>query len=247
MGITPLLPPEPATYLDPISGELRGDVVFGNLEGTLSDVTEDVKCGDAEPGTCFAFRVPPEYAEYFAGAGFTVMNLANNHSFDFGETGQRETIEALRGAGIAPTGLPAEAAEVKVRRSPRRLPRLRPLRLHELAHRPRIGGGADPRRRRIRRPRRRRDPRRRRGLRRDPHARRRGDLPRRGPRQRGRVRPHGGPRRRRPRPRLRPARAARDGGLPRPPDRLQPRQLQRLPQLQHRGGARRAPSSSTRP
>ncbi len=114
MGIAPLLPPEPATYLGPISGELRGDVVFGNLEGTLSDVTEDVKCGDAEPGTCFAFRVPPEYAEYLAGAGFTVMNLANNHSFDFGETGQRETIEALRGAGIAPTGLPAEAAEVKV-------------------------------------------------------------------------------------------------------------------------------------
>ena len=114
MGIAPLLPPEPATYLEPISGELQGDVVFGNLEGTLSDVTEDVKCGDAEPGTCFAFRVPPEYAEYFAGAGFTVMNLANNHSFDFGETGQRETIEALRGAGIAPTGLPAEAAEVKV-------------------------------------------------------------------------------------------------------------------------------------
>ena len=112
MGITPELPPDPSTYLDPIAGELKGDVVFGNLEGTLTDVSEDVKCGGAKPGTCYAFRTPPGYAKYYASAGFTVMNLANNHSYDFGETGQGETIEALRGAGVEPTGLPAEAAEV---------------------------------------------------------------------------------------------------------------------------------------
>jgi poly-gamma-glutamate capsule biosynthesis protein CapA/YwtB (metallophosphatase superfamily) len=112
MGITPELPSEPATYFDPIEGELKGDVVFGNLEGTLTDVSEDVKCGGAAAGTCFAFRAPPEYAEYLAGAGFTVMNLANNHSYDFGEAGQQQTIEALRGAGIEPTGLPAEATYV---------------------------------------------------------------------------------------------------------------------------------------
>jgi poly-gamma-glutamate capsule biosynthesis protein CapA/YwtB (metallophosphatase superfamily) len=112
MGITPTLPPDPAGYFDPVEGELVGDVVFGNLEGTLTDVSEDVKCGGAEPGTCFAFRAPPEYAKYLAGAGFTVMNLANNHSYDFGEVGQEETIEALRGAGIEPTGLPEEATYV---------------------------------------------------------------------------------------------------------------------------------------
>ena len=114
MGITPVLPPEPATYLDPIAGELKGDVVFGNLEGTLTDVSEDVKCGGADPGTCFAFRAPPEYAKYLAAAGFTVMSLANNHSYDFGEAGQAETVAALRRAGIEPTGLPAEAATVTV-------------------------------------------------------------------------------------------------------------------------------------
>jgi poly-gamma-glutamate capsule biosynthesis protein CapA/YwtB (metallophosphatase superfamily) len=114
MGVTPTLPPDPASYLDPISGQLVGDVVFGNLEGTLTDVSEDVKCGGADPGTCFAFRAPPEYAGYLADAGFTVMNLANNHSYDFGETGQEETIEALRGAGIELTGLPGEATYVTV-------------------------------------------------------------------------------------------------------------------------------------
>jgi poly-gamma-glutamate capsule biosynthesis protein CapA/YwtB (metallophosphatase superfamily) len=114
MGITPTLPPDPAGYFDPIEGELAGDVVFGNLEGTLTDVSEDVKCGGADPGTCYAFRAPPEYAKYLAQAGFTVMNLANNHSYDFGEAGQEETIEALHRAGIAPTGLPAEATYANV-------------------------------------------------------------------------------------------------------------------------------------
>lgn len=114
MGVTPTLPPDPASYFDPIKGELKRDVVLGNLEGTLTDVAEDVKCGGADPGTCYAFRAPPEYAKYLAQAGFTVMSLANNHSYDFGEAGQEETIEALRGAGIEPTGLPAEATYVTV-------------------------------------------------------------------------------------------------------------------------------------
>jgi poly-gamma-glutamate capsule biosynthesis protein CapA/YwtB (metallophosphatase superfamily) len=94
-------------------GELKGDVVFGNLEGTLTDVSEDVKCAGAPPGRCFAFRAPPEYAKYLAAAGFNAMSLANNHSYDFGEAGQEQTIEALRAAGIDPTGLPAEATYLK--------------------------------------------------------------------------------------------------------------------------------------
>lgn len=114
MGITPILPPSPSTYFDPIKGELKGDVVFGNLEGTLTDVSEDVKCGGADPGTCFAFRAPPQYADYLRAAGFTVMSLANNHSFDFGEAGQQETIEALRKAGLAETGLPGQVTTLEV-------------------------------------------------------------------------------------------------------------------------------------
>lgn len=115
MGITPELPPEPATYLDPIAGELSGDVVFGNLEGTLTDVSEDVKCGEPKPGepvTCYAFRAPPEYAGYLREAGFNAMSLANNHSFDFGEAGQAETVEALHQAGIEPVGVPGRIAFV---------------------------------------------------------------------------------------------------------------------------------------
>jgi len=114
MGITPILPSSPSTYFDRIKGQLKGDVVFGNLEGTLTDVSEDVKCGGAKPGTCFAFRAPPKYADYLRAAGFTVMSLANNHSYDFGEAGQEETIAALRKAGIAETGLPGQVTKLEV-------------------------------------------------------------------------------------------------------------------------------------
>jgi poly-gamma-glutamate capsule biosynthesis protein CapA/YwtB (metallophosphatase superfamily) len=112
MGVTPTLPAEPATYFDPIKGELKGDVVFGNLEGTLTDVSESPKCGKGS-SECFAFRAPPEYAKYLAAAGFTLMSNANNHSYDFGEAGEEETIEALHRAGIEQTGLPGEVAVVK--------------------------------------------------------------------------------------------------------------------------------------
>jgi poly-gamma-glutamate capsule biosynthesis protein CapA/YwtB (metallophosphatase superfamily) len=112
LGVTPTLPPEPATYLAPVEGELKGDVVFGNLEGTLTNVSESPKCGP-ESSECYAFRAPPEYAEYLADAGFTLMSNANNHSFDFGEAGEEETIGALHEAGIEQTGLPGEITIVE--------------------------------------------------------------------------------------------------------------------------------------
>jgi Bacterial capsule synthesis protein PGA_cap len=110
LGNTPLLPPSPAAYLDLVRGVLAAPIVFGNLEGTLTNSTGS-KCG---PGSteCFAFRTPPEYAQYLRHDGFTVVNSANNHSHDFGEQGVLDTSAALKGAGIAQTGLPGQIAIV---------------------------------------------------------------------------------------------------------------------------------------
>ncbi|MBN9622312.1 MAG: CapA family protein, partial [Actinobacteria bacterium] len=113
LGNTPELPADPGSYLDQVKGQLKGDVVFGNLEGTLTDVSDSPKCGDAPSGTCYAFRTPPSYARYLAAAGFTVMNNANNHSYDFGQAGLEQTIEALHKAGIAQDGLPGKVTVVK--------------------------------------------------------------------------------------------------------------------------------------
>jgi poly-gamma-glutamate capsule biosynthesis protein CapA/YwtB (metallophosphatase superfamily) len=109
LGTTPTLPPDPAHYFDAVRGQLRGDVVFGNLEGTLTNVEESPKCS-AGSTECFAFRAPPAFARALRSAGFTAMSNANNHSFDYGQRGQEETVRALRRVGIEQTGLPGQIA-----------------------------------------------------------------------------------------------------------------------------------------
>ena len=116
LGDTPDLPPDPEGYFAPVRRELdRGaQIVFGNLEGTLTTATAG-KCGlmHARRGECFAFRDPPVYVRYLKHAGFTVLNDANNHSFDFGAAGQAQTVRTIRAAGLAQTGLPGEITLVK--------------------------------------------------------------------------------------------------------------------------------------
>ena len=110
LGSTPTLPPSPETYFAAVRSELRGDIVFGNFEGTLTDVSAGKCAPNAE--NCFAFRAPPAYAHDLRLAGFTVMNDANNHSYDFGPSGQADTVDALHAAGIDQTGLPGEITVV---------------------------------------------------------------------------------------------------------------------------------------
>ena len=110
LGNTPNLPPSPATYLDPVKPILDdgAQIVFGNLEGTLTTAPGS-KCSPKSAGkTCFAFRDPPDYVRYLKDAGFTVLNDANNHSMDFGPAGQAQTVQTIHAAGLAQTGLPGE-------------------------------------------------------------------------------------------------------------------------------------------
>jgi len=119
LGSTPDLPPSPGTYLSAVKPALTGgaQVVFGNLEGTLTTATSG-KCGSANKPhpDCFAFRDPPSYARVLKAAGFTVLNDANNHSFDFGAAGQAQTVRSIHAAGLAQTGLPGEITRVKAGR-----------------------------------------------------------------------------------------------------------------------------------
>src|SRR5690348_4976110 len=113
LGITPVLPPDPASYFAAVEPALThgAQIVFGNLEGTLTTATAS-KCGAGPSSDCFAFRNPPGYARYFKKAGFTVLNDANNHSHDFGATGQAQTVRSIHAAGLAQTGLPGEITRV---------------------------------------------------------------------------------------------------------------------------------------
>ncbi|MEU4039684.1 CapA family protein [Streptomyces collinus] len=115
MGTLPYdLPPDDgASFFDPVADLLTGDVVLGNLEGTLT--TEGTsKCDDDSPN-CFAFHAPPSYSRWYKEAGFTVMNLANNHIDDFGAEGRRETMDALRSVNLPYTGRLGQITVQRVR------------------------------------------------------------------------------------------------------------------------------------
>jgi poly-gamma-glutamate capsule biosynthesis protein CapA/YwtB (metallophosphatase superfamily) len=94
--------------LAPVAPRLRSaDLTLGNLEGTLS-VGGSSKCGGIGGGNCFAFQAPPSTAHALAGLGFDIVNMANNHSFDYGASGRAQTISALNAARVAHTGLPGQ-------------------------------------------------------------------------------------------------------------------------------------------
>ncbi|NUS72997.1 MAG: CapA family protein [Corynebacteriales bacterium] len=126
MGSTRLgLPPNNgAGFFDDVKSELDGDLVTGNFEGTLTEATGHDKCAkenkDAEPKEdCYAYRVPPSYAQHVADAGFDVLSLANNHTNDYGDLGLRNTQKELKSVGVDYTGMPRQyvvrqVGEVKV-------------------------------------------------------------------------------------------------------------------------------------
>ena len=113
MGSTPNLPSDGgASFFSDVASELKADVSLGNLEGTLSTGGSS-KCA-AGSSQCFAFHTPPSYARWLKAAGFTVMNLANNHADDFGPAAERETVRALDRYKLLHTGRPAEIAIQRV-------------------------------------------------------------------------------------------------------------------------------------
>ncbi len=107
--------------LDRARPSLVGDLVVGNFEGVLADTGSSVKCewlrirharrerelrrvrrrhlpppvdSTSDQAGCYAFRTPTALASRLREAGFTHLNLANNHANDFGPTGRAST-EAL--------------------------------------------------------------------------------------------------------------------------------------------------------
>ncbi len=103
----PLLPPSDNTSL--LMGSLAdtlssADIAFGNLEGSFLNRGEPFKkCRDTT--VCYLFRMPEGYVSALTSAGFDILNLANNHTGDFGPAGKIRTMELLDSAGIIYGGL----------------------------------------------------------------------------------------------------------------------------------------------
>lgn len=95
-----------AGYFEAVRPWFTEDLVTGNLEQVISADTGYDKCGSSED--CLAFRSDPETAQYFE--GFDLMNLANNHTSDFGPVGYSNTQSNLAENGIRSLGTRDEIA-----------------------------------------------------------------------------------------------------------------------------------------
>jgi Bacterial capsule synthesis protein PGA_cap len=111
-GVTP--PGGAQALLAHVVGSLRSDFTVGNLETTLGSGGSG-KCG-AGSTNCYSFQAPASTAFALKRAGFAAVNLANNHSNDYGAEGQAQTTAALRAAHLPYTGRPGMTTYVTVKR-----------------------------------------------------------------------------------------------------------------------------------
>ena len=100
------LPPDDArNSFKNVAEYLKGDVVFGNLEGCFLNDGKSTKCKDTTGNSCFAFRMPERYAAIYRDAGFNLLSIANNHVGDFGLKGRKRTAALLDSLNIKYAGL----------------------------------------------------------------------------------------------------------------------------------------------
>lgn len=81
------------------------DVVFGNLEGPISDKGKDV-------GNLYSFRMSPQAVAGLKGAGFKVLFLANNHIGDWGLEALKDTVSNLEKNSILTVGVEIDSEKV---------------------------------------------------------------------------------------------------------------------------------------
>lgn len=82
----------------------KAGIVFGNLEGPISDKGTKV-------GSIYSFRADPRVIEGLNHAGFNVLSVANNHMLDYGRAALEDTFSKLNEAGIDYTGGGLNATE----------------------------------------------------------------------------------------------------------------------------------------
>ncbi len=74
---------------------IDGDLNFMNLETVVTD-RNDLRPGDKHQKTPFLFRTHPNGVEHLLGIGFNLVSAANNHAYDYGEAGAKETVRHLQ-------------------------------------------------------------------------------------------------------------------------------------------------------
>ncbi|MFN7957515.1 MAG: CapA family protein [Holophagaceae bacterium] len=87
----------PSLWADLVPLFKGADLAFGNLETPIAPRT-------GRPGVPFQFNAPETLPQALRASGFTVLSTANNHAFDQGILGVRETLERLRAEQLVALG-----------------------------------------------------------------------------------------------------------------------------------------------
>lgn len=97
--------PDALARAEPLFDLLRtSDVAVGNFEITLSQRGMPLE-------KLLNIRTSPDVAQDLAPMGFDVLNIANNHTVDYGWDGLLDTRTALQAAGVQPVGVGATLAD----------------------------------------------------------------------------------------------------------------------------------------
>ena len=73
----------------------QDDLTMVNLEGVFKN-----NAGDKRPNVMYNFRAPTTFAEILRQGDIELVNLANNHTLDFGRRGFQSTVDALAEVGV---------------------------------------------------------------------------------------------------------------------------------------------------
>lgn len=94
------LTPEAEARIKPL---LAADVAFTNFETTVREAGDSLDNLTPFPGSGGHFA-PPGSLDALRAMGVNLLSLANNHAFDFGELGVRNTVARVTAMGLASSG-----------------------------------------------------------------------------------------------------------------------------------------------
>lgn len=102
------------TVLNDVSDALeQPDLMMGNLEGTFAHDGRTSKCMYIN-NMCHAFQGEASFADTLKAAGFDFVSLINNHSYDYGEDGLKDTEAELDRVGLAYIAPDKQTASIEI-------------------------------------------------------------------------------------------------------------------------------------